>query len=457
MSRVGIVGGGWAGLAAALQAQADGHDVLLLEAARTWGGRARRLELPWPTDLPHPEQRPRLVLDNGQHILIGGYTATLGLMQGLGLRPDDLLRAVPLNLRFADGSGLATPAWAARWPAPWAVLAATAVAGGWGCRDKLGFVAHMARWRRQGFACAADTSVAALCRDLPPRVRDDLIDPLCVAALNTPMARASARVFLRVLRDALLGPAHAPWRASDLLLPRVDLGELLPRAAVQRLAAGGASLQTGRRVQALHALPGGWRLVLDDTAHAVDQVVLACPAAEAARLVASAQWPGAGAAEWCDRAQGLAHESIATVYLYSPSAVAALQATPVLALRGGPAQFVFDRSALGAAPTWSGGGSLLAAVASACSGDRQAIEDAVREQLAGALAQPGLRPLQTVVEKRATFACTPDLRRPGMAIAPGLWAAGDHVDGPYPATLEGAVRSGLQAAQALTRPGRPGG
>jgi predicted NAD/FAD-dependent oxidoreductase len=57
--------------------------------------------------------------------------------------------------------------------------------------------------------------------------------------------------------------------------------------------------------------------------------------------------------------------------------------------------------------------------------------------------------LQTVVEKRATFACTPALQRPPSAIAPGLWACGDYVQGPYPATLEGAVRSGACVAQQL--------
>ena len=60
---------------------------------------------------------------------------------------------------------------------------------------------------------------------------------------------------------------------------------------------------------------------------------------------------------------------------------------------------------------------------------------------------PRLRPLQTLVEKRATFACTPALQRPGLAIGPGLWACGDYVEGPFPATLEGAVRSGVAAAQ----------
>ncbi|MEG1768315.1 MAG: phytoene dehydrogenase, partial [Comamonas sp.] len=57
--------------------------------------------------------------------------------------------------------------------------------------------------------------------------------------------------------------------------------------------------------------------------------------------------------------------------------------------------------------------------------------------------------LTTVIDKRATFACTPGLQRPGQALAPGLLACGDYVDGPYPATLEGAVRSGMGAARML--------
>jgi len=60
-----------------------------------------------------------------------------------------------------------------------------------------------------------------------------------------------------------------------------------------------------------------------------------------------------------------------------------------------------------------------------------------------------LQAVLTVVEKRATFACTPGIVRPTMPIAPGLWACGDYIEGPYPATLEGAVRSGIAAAQAI--------
>ncbi|MNY83055.1 Flavin containing amine oxidoreductase [compost metagenome] len=60
-----------------------------------------------------------------------------------------------------------------------------------------------------------------------------------------------------------------------------------------------------------------------------------------------------------------------------------------------------------------------------------------------------MQALTTVIDKRATFACTPGLQRPGQMIAPGLLACGDYVAGPYPATLEGAVRSGMAAARAL--------
>ena len=63
-----------------------------------------------------------------------------------------------------------------------------------------------------------------------------------------------------------------------------------------------------------------------------------------------------------------------------------------------------------------------------------------------------LTPLRTVIEKRATFACPPGVRRPSGVVAPGLLACGDYVAGPYPATLEGAVRSGSAAADMLGFP-----
>jgi hypothetical protein len=102
---------------------------------------------------------------------------------------------------------------------------------------------------------------------------------------------------------------------------------------------------------------------------------------------------------------------------------------------------VFDRGQLN--PADSG---VLAFVVSASSGERDELQTRVLQQGERQLGL-ALRPLITVVEKRATFACTPGLERPAALIAPGLFAAGDYVQGPYPATLEAAVRSGVAAAR----------
>ncbi len=116
----------------------------------------------------------------------------------------------------------------------------------------------------------------------------------------------------------------------------------------------------------------------------------------------------------------------------------------MLALRsdaGAPAQFVFDRGQLG------GTQGLLAFVVSASTGERETLQHQVLAQARDQLGLAGLQAVQTVVEKRATFACTPGLVRPPALVAPGLSACGDYVEGPYPATIEGAVRSGLAAAR----------
>jgi squalene-associated FAD-dependent desaturase len=417
--RLAIVGGGWAGLAAAVAATERGHRITLFEATRTLGGRARTL----PLQLPDGST---IRVDNGQHILIGAYLETLRLMERVGVDLDAALQHLPLVLRDAHGNGLALPAW----PAPLDALAGIATARGWDWRDKLSLVRASLAWQLAGFRCAPATSVAQLTRGLTERVRAQLIEPLCVAALNTPADLASGEVFLRVLRDSLFGRGHGRYGGSHLLLPKQDLGQLFPDAAQRWLQQHGAQLRLGERVETLQRTEAGWQCA----GEVFDAVVLASPPGDAARLVESA---GVAASDWLVRARALAFEAIATVYVRGGPRLP----LPMLALAGGPAQFVFDRGQLG------GPEGLLAFVARASPAGREAIEQQVLAQ-AAALGWR-VQPLQTVVEKRATFACVPALRRPEQAIAPGLWACGDYVEGPYPATLEGAVRSGLALAGRL--------
>lgn len=433
--KVAVIGAGWAGMAAAIAHRQAGRQVTVFEAARTVGGRARAIAGVLPDGTA-------ATLDNGQHILIGAYTESLRLMRLVGVDPATALLRLPLTLQFPDGQGLQLP----DLPPPLDALLGIVRAKGWGWQDKVALLRTATAWQLRGFRCAPHTSVADLCAPLTPRLMAEFIDPLCVSALNTPAREASGQVFLRVLQDSLFSGRGG----SNLLLPRTDLGALFPEAAGRWLVQQGGQVVTGQRIQRLVPLPSGrWQLAGtggaaqgSEATEAFDHITLACPSWEAARLVDGlASTAGlAAAARWGATASALRFEAITTVYAHASGARLPL---PMLALRNTaehPAQFVFDRGQL------DGQQGLLAFVVSASDGDRALIEQQVLQQAAAQLGLSGLRPVQTVVEKRATFACTPGLQRPAMQVLPGLTACGDYVDGPYPATLEGAVLSGTAVA-----------
>lgn len=453
--KVCVVGAGWAGLAAAVGATQGGHRVTVLEATRTLGGRARTLA----PDVTHPlPDGSTPTLDNGQHILIGGYRETLDLMRTVGLDPAELLLRLPLTLQFPDGSGLRLP----DWPQPWNLLAGVLGARGWSLGDKWSLLKALRRWQRADFECDAAATVAELCVGIRPQVMDSFIEPLCVSALNTPAQQASGQVFLTVLYDTLkpvLAPkvpegaeptlaVERPWAGSDLLLPRTDLSALFAHAAARWLRARGGEMRLGARAPTPRWAAGQWHMG-DEV---FDAVVWATAPAQAVQALAdyAPEAPKNLALylqRWLRPAQKLKYEAIATVYAYAnglvlPAPMLALASSPQM-----PAQFVFDRGQLG------GPAGLMAFVVSAAVGTHDAIAELVlcqgNSQLEHLLGDHRLVPVQTVVEKRATLACTPRLARPPQRIAPGLLACGDYLYAPYPSTLEGAVRSGLMAAMAL--------
>lgn len=428
--RFAVVGGGWAGISAAVAAVSAGAHVTLFEMAAQLGGRARQVS-----------HSADLSLDNGQHILIGAYRDTLALMRCVGAEPDLLLLRQSLALVDPAGQGLRLK----RGPPALAFAAAVLGRRGWSVGERVGLLATALRWRLNGFRARPEATVAELTRKLSPRILSELIEPLCVAALNTPAAQASASVFLRVLRDALFsGPGSA-----DLLLPRASLSELLPAPAARWLAHAGAELRCGNRAMALAPRSGGWCI----DGEAFDAVVLACTAHEAARLCQ------AHAPRWAALAQGFDYEPIITVYLRSRGT---RLAEPMTTLAGGdeaPAQFAFDLGAI------DGGGPRDGLFAFVVSGARKWVDRGLDTCTTATLAQANeafgavwREPptvLRTLAERRATFLCRPALQRPPVGVLPGLAAAGDYTEGPYPATLEGAVRSGATAVQWLSEGDAP--
>ena len=428
--KVAVVGAGWAGCAAAVEATRLGHDVTLFEASRIPGGRARRVD--------GLLQGQPVSLDNGQHILIGAYSQTLRLMTDLGVDPHASLLRLPLTLQFPDGSGLKL-ADSRYLPAPLDAFAGILQARGWSWADRLSLLKVALGWQLNGFRCGGDQTVAELCRGLTPATMTQLIEPLCVSALNTPADRASGEVFLRVMHDSLFSESGG----SNLLLPRVDLTALLPDAALDWLDARGCPPQLGARVHGITRVGQRWQLITQNqgpTNETFDRIVLACPPLEAARLV---EGSGIAADAWLSQTRSLHHEALTTVYAHAPGARLSQPMLALPATTEAPAQFVFDRGQLG------GPAGLLAFVISASQGEGAVLTGRVLTQAAAQLGLQ-LEAVQTIVEKRATFACTPGLQRPGTVVAGCLLACGDYIAGPYPATLEGAVRSGLAAARRVS-------
>jgi squalene-associated FAD-dependent desaturase len=434
--RVAVVGGGWAGCAAAVELSRAGCQVTLFEAARALGGRARAVDIDGHT------------LDNGQHIMLGAYSETLRLLKLVGVDAGAALLRLPLQMRYPEGSG-GMDFVAPGLPAPWHLLVALMRAGGMAREDKLALARFITSARWMDWQLNVDCTVAELMErfDQTERLYRLMWRPLCLAALNTPPERASARVFLAVLRDSL----GAKRSASDMLLPRHDLSTLFPAAAASFILARGGAVRTGVRIDGLAQDGARWRLL--DGEEPFDAVVLATPPYQAARLLDSLPDAQALATQLC----GFDYEPITTCYLQYPPGL--LLDMPFCALLDDPAsgnwgQFVFDRGQL--EPAHAG---LLAVVVSAA-GDaaalgQDALAAAVAAQLAAALRRPELATPQwsrVITEKRATFACTPGLNRPDNATAlPGLAIAGDYTAGDYPATLESAVRSAVAATTVILK------
>ncbi len=459
---IAIIGGGWAGMAAAVVATQAGHNATVFEASHALGGRARVVSGSHASTLP--DGTP-VALDNGQHILIGAYSETLKLMQTVGVNLDNALLRLPLTLQLPDTTGLKLP----DWPAPWVVgLDAAwgiATAKSWTWGDKLALLRAASGWQRGGFTCSPRLSVLQLCQKsnpaMTPRIMAELIEPLCLSALNTPSADASAQVFLRVLQDAMFSPSvqigsKTTFGSANLLIPKRDLSNLFPHPAAAWLVKHGGNVLLGERVEHMDYSNAGWQVHATSVKQTFDAVILAGSPSNMALAGINIAYTATNnianelehllrreVLDWQSSVNALRYEAIATVYAYAKGAKLS---QAMLALRSDaqqPAQFVFDRGQLG------GEQGLLAFVVSASQGERLELQRQVIEQGRSQLNLPDLQPIQTIIEKRATFACTPGLHRPANQIAPGLLVCGDYVAGPYPATLEGAVRSAQQAVARL--------
>ncbi|MEI7430828.1 MAG: hydroxysqualene dehydroxylase HpnE [Betaproteobacteria bacterium] len=422
--RVAVIGGGWAGLAAAVELSSAGAKVTVFEAAKQLGGRARRVEV------------NGLCLDNGQHILIGAYRDTLRLMQKVGADPEQLLKRLTLDLNYPGaGFRMKLP----RLPAP--LHLAVGLLGAKGCTlsEKFSAVRFMRALQASDYRLKNDCTVSEMLdqHQQHGKLRQFLWEPLCIAALNTAPENASAQLFANVLHESLGGSRAA----TDLLLPAADLSAVFPDAAARFITAHGGQIRLSTRIENLNTN-------LQVNGENFDQIILASAPQHASALLAGIT-ETAGIATLLET---YTYEPIGTAYLGYPPAVAL--PSPMTGLEGNEygrlGQWTFDRGAL------DGQHGVISFVLSASGNwdqcDNQALANTLHHELEQTLGRTLPQPLwhQVIRERRATFSCRPNLPRPAAQTPlPGLWLAGDYVCAEYPATLEGAIRSGIAAAQGL--------
>jgi hydroxysqualene dehydroxylase len=424
-----VIGGGFAGLSAATALAERGLRVLVLEARPTLGGRA--------TAFTDPATGERV--DNGQHVLVGGYHETFAFLRRLNSAADVYVQP-DLHIDVIDRHGRASSLKCPPLPPPLHLLGGVIGWKGIDWRDRAALV-HM---RHVAEGPAEETVRQWLVRHRQtPRLIELLWEPLAVAALNQPIDEAAGaafagvvrRMFTRDRRDCALG---LPLKALDELYA-IPARDYIERAggAVRVNALARVTCEDGVTVRvrdemvraravicatAWYALPS----VFPDRPAALDKVLRAAESTDASPIV--------------------------TVNLWFDRAVTSHS---FVGLPGRAMQWVFDKRAiLGEASSHlslvsSGANALVA------QSNQELVDVAMRELTEALPAVRGaeLRRAVVVREKRATFSVAPGQpRRPPVETAiPGLFLAGDWIDTGLPATIEGAVVSGHRAAAAVLR------
>jgi len=377
-------------------------------------------------------------------MLIGGYSKTLALISALrGADGTPHLQRVPLQFQSAHID------LRRKGPGQLGLLIGILTAAGLSMSARLGIIAMSVRLRAARWQTRPAESVAQLLNRMGQStdVTKKFWEPLCIAALNTPITKAAAQTFANVLHDSLFLSADS----SDFLLPRTDLGRLLPLPMLDALSKLDVKIRLATPVRHLSvANDGQWQVDDRENQAHFDSVIVATPPRQAAQLLQSC------APATADELAGFDYESIQTVYLAWPeSGAPGLPAIRMLQQdddRGFPGQWLFARE--------SQQGLVLGAVVVSAPQPTQTLDNEelakqVGNQRTSQLGLPAALDAKTVHEKRATFSCTPV--RPvadhgqvnGHSLPQNLALAGDYCWQRYPATLESAVRSGEAAANAI--------
>jgi hydroxysqualene dehydroxylase len=436
-----VIGAGFAGLSTAARLVRRGARVLVLEARGRLGGRATAF----------PDRETGELVDNGQHVLLGCYTATFEFLRDVGAADNVRLQpqlAVTVIDREGHRSRLSCPSL----PPPLHLIAGIFDWDALSWRDRLaaaGMATPLKNARRElagaGVKAASpgETVENWLVRNgQTPRLRELLWDPLALAALNQPPGEAAAPPFARVLAEMF----GSDPRAAAIALPVKPLHLMYAEPAREYIEQHGGEVRSGVTA----------RILMNEAADAVIGIDAGGEAIGAERIVSAVPWfafPDLFAhdvpalATTIDCARRMASSPIVTVNLWFDRAILD---EPFVGLPGRTMQWVFDkRLVLGDSAAHLSLVSSGAAAVVARSNEeliRLAHDEIVEAMPASRDAK--LVRATVVREPRATFSLAPGQPpRPAAETGvTGLVLAGDWIDTGLPATIESAVRSGHRAA-----------
>lgn len=399
--------------------------VTVFESAKQLGGRARGV------DYNHTQ------LDNGQHILLGCYRHTLNLIELIGGNLQQDFQRLPLQLTLHNQFELK----AAHLPAPLHLLVGFLKAKGLGYKQRLRAAHFMLAMRQIRFILPHDRNARDLLHEYnqDPQLIRLLWEPICISALNTPLHKASAQVLLNVLRDSLNGTRAD----SDMLLPKIDFSALFPERAADYISSRGGKILLSCSVEAINPHATGFELNTEQGSQHFGSVICAASPSATVRLFNKIP----ALTDTAKQITAISYQPIYTVYLQYPATVTLPH--PMLGFDRCLSQWLFDRGQIAAQH------GLIAVVISAEGVHQDLPQDLLAQKVTQELQQQlGIAetPLwhKVIAEKRATFSCEANLSRPGNKTAvANLLLAGDFTAGDYPATLEGAVISGIRCANEI--------
>jgi hydroxysqualene dehydroxylase len=404
------------------------------------GGRARSVAI---------EHNSQVIqLDNGQHIALGAYRETLKLLTTIGVSEKDAFLRLPLRLEMRNVNlelygakqtvfKCAPPSFL---PAPLNQLIGFLNCQGLQWSESIAVIRFILHLKKANYQLTNDEPLSQFLQQnqQSSNVTAMLWEPLCLAALNTPIQLASARIFLNVLKDTFESKHN-----SDFLLPKLDLTQLFSQPILRYLNANKGKILLNQRVKSISTNESGYTVFTKTAQFDASHVIVALSPLRLGKIIADLP----KLAHVAEQTDSYDYQPIYTIYLQYAKDTTLPK--PMLGLVGGVSQWVFDRGVL------CGQNGLMAVIISAIGRHQQYTQDTLALRVAQELraAFPHLvKPLwhKVIAEKRATFSCNVNLPRPAHVTPyPRLYLAGDYTYADYPATIEGAVRSGAACADLI--------